>query len=169
MACLYFSWHIFNFLHIWSLFCYKASGEWTWMAPSAWVFSSSWLTYVTPGKVHYFLLWKMLFFQTINLLYILVNLENRHILKWHHIEIETGPYWHRPHISNANQNCLILNIFSILSAKIIFWTEHIFVELSLDLKEILINLNSYLLLRTLWNKFTFTSKTSKTSGWKLIR
>lgn len=83
----------------------SASEEWTWMVTNVWVFSSSWLTYVIPsGKVHYFLLWKMLLFQTIKPLYILANLENMHILKW-------------PHISNANHNCLILNIFPFFQLK----------------------------------------------------
>lgn len=37
-TCLSFSRHIFNFLCIWSLFLYTASGEWTWMVTSIWVF-----------------------------------------------------------------------------------------------------------------------------------
>lgn len=44
---------------------------------------------------------------------------------------------------------------SILLAKIISWIEYRFAELSTDLQEVLINLNSYICLRTVWNTNIF--------------
>lgn len=89
--------------------------------------------------MHDFSLWKMLFFQRIKLLYILAQ------------HLKTCTNWNGS-IFRCKSELFNLKYFSILSAQIIFWIGHIFVELSLDLKEVLVNLNSYLLLRTFWNK-----------------
>lgn len=93
------------------------------MITSICIFSSSSLTCYSFWEGTIFLAWQMLFFQRIKLLFIFANIKNMHILKW-------------LHISNANQNCFILNMFSILSVKIISWIEHRFVELSTDLQEV---------------------------------